>query len=115
MFISECPFLNHCVNVLLAFPLSLLKSEARAVQLLAKFKPRHPYRPDSAYKCDISAVVNRLSSKPDMVRKRMNVPAESVDDESSCPITVTTQQSRYAKDAVDAPATKEVSPVIIRS
>jgi hypothetical protein len=50
-----------------------------------------------------------------MVRKRIDIPADAGDDESSSPITVTTQQSRYAKDAVDAPATKEVSPVVIRS
>jgi hypothetical protein len=48
-----------------------------------------------------------------MVRKRMDVPLKAGDDENSCPITVTAQQSRYAKDAVDAPATKEVSPVVI--
>jgi hypothetical protein len=98
-----------------SFWLILLKSEARAVQLLAKFKPRHPHRPDSAYKCDISAAVNWSNLTLDMVHKRMNVSAEAGDDRSNCPITVTAQQSRYAKDAVDAPATKEVSPVVIRS
>jgi hypothetical protein len=97
------------------FRMSLLKSEARAIQLLAKFKPRHPYRPDSAYECDISAAVNRSNSTLDMVSKRMNVPAEAGDDCSDFPITVTAQQSRYAKDAVDAPATKEVSPIVIGS
>jgi hypothetical protein len=65
----------------------------------------------SSDKCSLSAFVPYRRPKLNMVRKRMNSTPITGGHASNREITVTAQQSRYAKDAVDAPASKEVGSV----